>query len=152
EAGRVARSGFQRDAGQPNPAGADPRSRVGMTGGAVARWQAQAWVGHQRSSLAVMESPTRRGRALAWGAIAAIGTGGAWAVLSAVLGLHLGLLVVAAFGGWLIGLAVRPVRGRAQRWAILLAVAAAVVGSVGDFVLSQLLLPQASTPLAERLS
>ena len=99
-----------------------------------------------------MESPTRRGRALAFGAIAAIGTGVAWALLSAVFDLHLGLLVVAAFGGWLIGIAVKPVSSRARRWAIVLALAASVIGSVGDFVLSQLLLPQASTPLGQRLS
>jgi hypothetical protein len=34
----------------------------------------------------------------------------------------------------------------------VLAVVAAVIGSVGDYLLSQLLLPQASTPLTERLS
>ena len=99
-----------------------------------------------------MESPTRRGRALAFGTLAAVGTGAAWAVLSAVFDLHLGLLVVAAFGGWLIGSAVKPTGDRARRWAIGLAMLATVVGSVGDFVLSQALLPEASTPLIERLS
>jgi hypothetical protein len=99
-----------------------------------------------------MESPTRRGRPLAFGVVAAIGTGAAWALLSAVLDLHFGLLVVAAFGGWLIGMAVKPVGSRARRWAIALALAAALVGSIGDFVLSQLLLPQSSTPLGQRLS
>jgi hypothetical protein len=99
-----------------------------------------------------MESPTRRGRALAFGGITALGTGALWAVLSAVFDLHLGLLVVAAFGGWLIGASVKPVGSRAQRWAIGLALVAALVGSILDFVLAQLLLPAASTPLADRLS
>jgi len=99
-----------------------------------------------------MESPKRRGRVLALGAIAAIGTGAAWAALSAILDLHLGLLVVAAFGGWLIGSAVKPVGAAARRWAVVLAALAALIGLVGDFLLSQMLLPAASTPIAERLS
>lgn len=99
-----------------------------------------------------MESPTRRGRALAFGGIAALGTGVAWALLSAVLGLHVGLLVVGAFGGWLIGSSVRTAGPRSQAWAIGLALLAWLIGSVLDFVISQLLLPAASTPLAERLA
>ncbi len=99
-----------------------------------------------------MESPTRRGRALAFGTLVALATGVVWAVLSAVFDLHLGLLVVAAFGGWLIGSAVKPVGGRARRWAIGLALVATVIGSVGDFVLSQALLPEATTPVLQRLS
>jgi hypothetical protein len=99
-----------------------------------------------------MESPTRRGRVLALGSIAALATGAAWAGLSAILDLHLGLLVVAAFGGWLIGSAVKPIGRRARRWAVVLAGVAALLGLVGDYVLSQLLLPAAATPIADRLS
>jgi hypothetical protein len=99
-----------------------------------------------------MESPIRRGRALAFGTLLALGTGAVWAVLSAVFDLHLGLLVVAAFGGWLIGSAVKPIGKGARRWAIGLALLATVIGSVGDFVLSQALLPEASTPLLQRVS
>jgi hypothetical protein len=99
-----------------------------------------------------MESPTRRGRVLARGSIAAVATGAGWAILSAALDLHLGLLVVAAFGGWLIGSAVKPIGSQAKRWAVGLAALAALLGIVGDFVLSQLLLPAASTPIADRLT
>jgi hypothetical protein len=99
-----------------------------------------------------MQSPTRRGRVLALGSTAALATGAAWAALSAILDLHLGLLVVAAFGGWLIGSAVKPIGRRAHRWAVGLAALAALLGLVGDFVLSQLLLPAASTPIGDRLT
>ena len=99
-----------------------------------------------------MESPTRRGRALAFGMAAALTTGVAWAVLSAVLGFHLGLLVVAAFGGWLIGSSVREAGNRAQLWAIVFALFAWLVGSVLDFVISQLLLPESAVAPAERLA
>jgi hypothetical protein len=100
-----------------------------------------------------MEAPTRRrGRALALGLAAALGTGLAWALLSAVLGLHIGLVVVAAFGGWLIGGSVRSSGPGAQAWAIGLALLAWLVGSVLEFVIAQLLLPAASTPPAARLT
>jgi hypothetical protein len=100
-----------------------------------------------------MEAPTRRrGRALALGLAAALGTGAAWALLSAVLGLHIGLIVLAAFGGWLIGSSVRSAVPRAQAWAVVLALAAWLVGSVLEFVIAQLLLPAASTPPADRLT
>jgi len=100
-----------------------------------------------------MEAPTRRrGRALALGLAAALGTGAAWALLSAVLGLHIGLIVVAAFGGWLIGASVRSAVPRAQAWAIGLALLAWLVGSVLEFVIAQLLLPAASSPLVERVT
>jgi hypothetical protein len=100
-----------------------------------------------------MEAPTRRrARALALGSAAALGTGGVWALLAAVLGLHIGLIVVAAFGGWLIGSAVRSSGPRAQAWAIVLALSAWLVGSVLEFVIAQLLLPAASTPPGQRLT
>jgi hypothetical protein len=76
----------------------------------------------------------------------------AWALLSALLDLHVGLIVVAAFGGWLIGSTVRSAGPRARAWAILLALSAWLVGSVLEFVIAQLLLPAASTPAAERLT
>ena len=46
----------------------------------------------------------------------------------------------------------RAHRQRAGAWAIGLALLAWLIGSVLDFVISQLLLPEASTPLAERLA
>lgn len=99
-----------------------------------------------------MDSATSRRRAMSIGIAAALGTAVVWAVLSAVLGFHLGLLVVAAFGGWIIGSSVQSTGELRRRLATTLAVIAWLVGSILDFVLSQVLLPAATKPLSERLS
>jgi hypothetical protein len=99
-----------------------------------------------------MDSATPRRRAMAIGIAAALGTGVVWAVFSALFGFHLGLLAVAAFGGWIIGSSVQPAGNSRRRLAAVLAIMAWLVGSVLDFVISQALLPAAATPLAARLS
>ena len=86
------------------------------------------------------------------GLLVALGTAVVWAFLSAVLGFHLGLLVVAAFGGWLIGASVRPTGAGAWRIAVVFAVGTWVLASILDFVFSQMLLPEAVTPLVSRLT
>lgn len=91
-------------------------------------------------------------RPIALGVLAALLTGVAWAVLSAVLGFHLGLLVVAAFAGWIIGTTVRTTGARRRILAAGLAAFTWLVGSVLDFALSQLVLPASTTPLGSRLT
>jgi hypothetical protein len=86
------------------------------------------------------------------GLLVALGTALVWAFLSAGLGFHPGLLVVAAFGGWLIGASVRPIGAGSWRIAVVLAVATWVLASILDFAFSQILLPGAVTPLASRLT
>jgi len=100
-------------------------------------------------------------RGVAFGILAAIATAVVYGVFAEVLGFTLGLIVVGFVGGWLIGngLAYGVWSGgehetnRALRWT---AVALAVVGWVGAlvlaFVISQALLPQAATPLSERVT
>lgn len=93
-----------------------------------------------------------RRQALRGGLAAAVAVGLAWAGLSVVLDVHLGLLVVAAVGGWIVGAAVA--RAALGAWPIAVASAglAWLIGAALSYLLSQLLLPQAVTPLAERLS
>ena len=99
-----------------------------------------------------MESAPSPSRPLVYAICGAVAVGIVWAVLSAVLDRHIGLLVVAAFGGWLIGSALRPVGQRRSRLALAIASSAWVIGSVLDFVLSQVLLPNSTTPLGDRLA
>lgn len=82
----------------------------------------------------------------------ALATSVVWAVLSAVFNFHLGLLVVAAFAGWIIGSTLQPAGPRRRILAVVVAAAAWLVGSVVDFTLSQISLPDAATPLAARLT
>jgi hypothetical protein len=99
-----------------------------------------------------MDSATPRRRAMAIGIAASLGTGVVSAVFSALFGFHLGLLAVAAFGGWIIGNSVQSAGNSRRQVAAVLAVMAWLVGSILEFVISQVLLPAAATPLAERLS
>jgi hypothetical protein len=77
------------------------------------------------------------GRAVAFGALAAIGVAAAITVLGGVLLVTAGLIVVAAVGGWVVAAAVRagtaPALRRPQRsWAaVILAVAGVAVGQLG---------------------
>jgi hypothetical protein len=91
-------------------------------------------------------------RPIATAIFAAVVTGLFRAVLSAWVGLYFGLLVVAAFGGWIIGTALQTAGPRRRALAAVLGVFAWLVGSVLDFVFSQVILPNATTPLAERLA
>ena len=96
-----------------------------------------------------------------YGIVAALGTALVYAVLSEPIGFTLGLFVIAVCGGWLIGngIAYGVWSGRqhetikALQWtALALAVLAWIGAIVLAFVISQALLPQATTPLGERLT
>jgi hypothetical protein len=85
----------------------------------------------------------------------------AYAVAAEVLGLTFGLLAVGFFGGWAIGGAVSygawsgslHVRVRALQWgAAVIAALAWLVGMFLAYVVSQALLPEAATPLLERVT
>lgn len=90
-----------------------------------------------------------------------MGTAVVCSAFAEVLGFTLGLLVIGFVGGWLIGngIAYGVWSGRehetirALRWT---AVALAALGWIGAlviaFVISQALLPQAATPLSERVT
>ena len=91
-------------------------------------------------------------RPLALATGVALATSVVWAVLSAVFNFHLGLLVVAAFGGWIIGSTLQPAGPHRRIVAVVVAAATWLVASIIDFTLSQTSLPDAATPLGARLS
>ena len=100
-------------------------------------------------------------RGITFGIAAAIGTAVVYSVFAEVLGFTLGLLVIGFVGGWLIGngMAYGAWSGRdhetikAFRWTAVALAAIAWVGAlVIAFVISQALLPQAATPLSERVT
>lgn len=95
-----------------------------------------------------------------FGALAALGVSVVYGLLWAIE-LHLGLIAVAVMGGWVIGGAVSHGAWRgalhmpSRRLRLLAAVLGAVAWLGGAFVsyfVNQLVLPQAQTPLLERLS
>jgi len=95
------------------------------------------------------------------GAGAALAMAVLYAVAAEVLGLTFGLLAVGFFGGWLIGEAVsygawsgQPhLRVRAlQVGAAAIAALGWLVGLVLAYVVSQVLLPSATTPVVERVT
>jgi hypothetical protein len=100
-------------------------------------------------------------RALAYGIAAAVVVAVAYAVFAEILQFTLGLLVVGFAGGWLIGNAVaygawsgrEHAESRRLRWTAVAISALAWVGAlILAFVISQALLPDASTALADRLT
>jgi hypothetical protein len=101
------------------------------------------------------------GRAAAWGGLAAALVALAWGALSGFLGLDLGLLVLAVFGGWLIGSAVlhgarvgRPARPetRFRVLAVLLAALTWPAAQAVAWVMTRVTLPASSLDLARRLA
>lgn len=101
------------------------------------------------------------GRAYKLGLLAAIGVAIVYALLAKVLGLTFGLVAVGFFGGMLIGSAVtwgawrgqpRNPDRRLRVAAIVNALVGWLLGVILAYVVSQVLLPQASTPLVERLA
>jgi hypothetical protein len=105
----------------------------------------------------VTQRSTARGLTL--GILAGIGVLLAYALLAEPLELTYGLLVIGFVGGWLIGngISFGTWRGRehdtdrALRWAALVISTLAWVCALGlAFVISQALVPQASTSLASR--
>ena len=100
-------------------------------------------------------------RALVLGLLAGVAIALVYGVLSEPFELTLGLIVVGIVGGWVIGAAVtaggwagrpHPVVRSMQVTAAAVAVVAWVVGLGIAYVVSQVLIPQASTALAERIS
>ena len=100
-------------------------------------------------------------RAYGLGALAGAATALAYAALAEGLGLTFGLLAVGFFGGMLIGSTVARGAWRdqdhqtvhsVQGGALAIALLAWACGVILAFVVSQALLPQAATPLLERLS
>lgn len=105
--------------------------------------------------------PARRlGRGLLFGLAAALVTGAIAAVLAAVFNVGLGLIAVAAAGGWAIGTAVRgswvsqprPPASRVRLVAVACGLAAWLIGSLLEWVLSLALLQGSSVGLADRLA
>ena len=84
-----------------------------------------------------------------------------YALSAELVGLTFGLPIVGLIGGWLIGTAVAygawgeidhlPHRGL-RLGAVALAVEGWVLGLILSYILSQVFIPQASTPLTDRLS
>ena len=100
-----------------------------------------------------------RGLGLGWLAAAAFAV--VYALSAELVGLTFGLPIVGLIGGWLIGTAVAygawgeidhlPHRGL-RLGAVALAVEGWVLGLILSYILSQVFIPQASTPLTDRLS
>lgn len=74
----------------------------------------------------------------------------AWALLRGILELGLGLLGVAALGGWAIGALIRAVMGPALL-AVGIAAVAWVLGLVGTWLVSMALLQGSTRTFGERL-
>jgi len=100
-------------------------------------------------------------RGITFGIVAALGTALVYGVLSEPFEFSLGLLVIGFVGGWLIGNGIaygvwsakEHETIRVLRWiAVALAAIAWVGALVIAFVISQALLPQAVTPLSERVT
>ena len=100
-------------------------------------------------------------RGLTLGVVAGAGVGLAYAFLTEPLELTFGLLVIGFVGGWLIGngISYGAWRGREHepqrslRWAALVITTLAWIFALGlAFVISQALVPQASTTVASRIT
>ena len=99
------------------------------------------------------------GLGLGW--LAAAGFAVVYALAAELVGLTFGLPIIGLIGGWIIGTAVAyggwgehehlPHRGL-RIGALSLAVEGWLLGLILSYILSQALIPQASTPLADRLS
>jgi hypothetical protein len=99
------------------------------------------------------------GLGLGWLAAAAFAV--VYALSAELVGLTFGLPIIGLVGGWLIGTAVAyggwgefehlPHRGL-RLGAVALAVEGWLLGLILAFILSQAFIPQASTPLSDRLS
>ncbi len=114
----------------------------------------------RRPSLSVVNGASTA-RGVIYGILAALGTAVVYGILSEPIEFSLGLLVIGFVGGWLIGnsIAYGTWSGREHetrkplRWiAVALAASAWVGALVIAFVVSQALLPQAATPLSERVT
>ncbi len=95
------------------------------------------------------------------GILAALAIALTYGVGAEILGITWGLLIVGLFGGWVVGAAVRwgawrdepHAPNRRSQWVgLTLAVVAWVLGLAAAYFISQALIPEASTTLAERLS
>lgn len=117
--------------------------------------------GYRQRQVARADEPPHPGRGAVAGLIAAAGTAFVSGALSAVLDVDLGLIVVAALGGWIIGVAVARGTWRSPDhppWSVPRAVAA-TLGAVAwlgaglvDWIVSQAILPASERGLFERLA
>jgi hypothetical protein len=107
-----------------------------------------------------IERPKLR-RGAFFGLLAALGIAVLFAVLVGILDLGVGLLALAAAGGWIIGFATRtgawpagiPLpAARVRSLAIVLALVAWVAGYFGAYLVSLLLRPDSSLTFAQRLA
>ena len=99
------------------------------------------------------------GLGLGW--LAAAGFAVVYALAAELVGLTFGLPIIGLIGGWVIGMAVAhggwgehehlPHRGL-RIGAVSLAVEGWLLGLIVSYILSQAFIPQASTPLSDRLS
>jgi hypothetical protein len=102
-------------------------------------------------SAGTVAQPWSAGRAIATSGAVALGTAAAWALLRGVLELGIGLLAVAAGGGWAIGAALR--QATLSPWlAAALASLAWLLGLVLTWLVSMAVLPSSTRTLLERLS
>ena len=112
----------------------------------------------------ILDPPTQHPdmpRAAVLGSAAAVLTAALAAAFNAGLNLLLGVVIVAALGGWLIGRAVRqgawsgrahvPSRGPVVL-AVLLALGTWLAGEIGAYLLSLALLPDSVRSFAERIA
>lgn len=105
--------------------------------------------------------PRQWTRALGLGALAAVGVGVVYGIATEPVGLSFGLIAIGLVGGIVIGSAVargawngeeHEVNRSVSSAAGLLSVGAGMLGLALAFAISQALLPQASTPLLQRLT
>jgi hypothetical protein len=100
------------------------------------------------------------GRGLAYGVGMALPFAAAWAIAAAVLDLGVGVVVVAAIAGWLIGTAValgaEPGTIRRTRGTVTLAMAVSLAtwlaSTVGAYLLGLAILPGSTLPFIERMA
>jgi hypothetical protein len=74
----------------------------------------------------------------------------AWALLKGILDVTIGLLAVAAFGGWAIGAVLWQVRAN-PLWAAAIGALAWLVGLVGTWVVAMAILPASTRTFLERM-
>ena len=117
--------------------------------------------GERYAPVAKTPAPPSVARAAAAGALSAATLALAWGLAEGELGLDIGLLVLAAFGGWLVGASVRwgAWRGRDRRrvtglraLAATLAILVWPVAQAAAWVATRATLPESSLDLAGRLA
>lgn len=102
-------------------------------------------------SIVVRLRPRSLGAAIAEAAAIGLLSALAWTLLKGILELGIGLLVVAAFGGWTIGAVLGQVRS-SPLLALALAAVVWLAGLVGTWLLAMAILPASTRSFPERLA